>query len=151
MKLYALVSEVEECSLRQQFSWRLAIAARLHAMASDEYGMSQRGGSVISLIKIGEFRSPLVGREDTILLAFEESEFYRNLGFLKEGGKAVVNTGRQAMQDSVSRLCSERNITVHLVDADGIALKKRDDPGVEHGDARFFCHSGSRALYDEKA
>lgn len=103
-----------------------AIAARLHAMASDEYGMSQRGGSVISLIKIGEFKSPLVGRENTdILLAFEESEFYRNLGFLKEGGKAVVNTGRQAVQDSVSRLCSERNITVHLVDADGIALKKR--------------------------
>ena len=50
-----------------------AIKVGLHAMASDEYGMSQRGGSVLSLVKIGDFRSPLMGSENAdILLAFEE-------------------------------------------------------------------------------
>ena len=64
-----------------------AIKADLNAMASDEYGMSQRGGSVVSLVKIGDFMSPLIGAEDAdILLAFEESEFYSNLRFLKKGG-----------------------------------------------------------------
>ncbi|MBP1749791.1 MAG: iorB-2, partial [Deltaproteobacteria bacterium] len=31
-----------------------AIKSGLKAMASDEYGMSQRGGSVVSLVKIGD-------------------------------------------------------------------------------------------------
>jgi indolepyruvate ferredoxin oxidoreductase, beta subunit len=99
-----------------------AIGAGYRAMASDEYGMSQRGGSVVSLVKAGDFKSPLIGRENAdILLAFEESEFYRNLAFLKRGGKAVVNTGRQGLHEAVVRLCSERQIGLNLVNADGIA------------------------------
>lgn len=34
-----------------------AIESGFKAMASDEYGMSQRGGSVISLVKIGNLRA----------------------------------------------------------------------------------------------
>ncbi len=39
-----------------------AINEGLKAMASDEYGMSQRGGSVVSLVKVGNFASPLRGK-----------------------------------------------------------------------------------------
>jgi indolepyruvate ferredoxin oxidoreductase beta subunit len=102
-----------------------AIQAGLKAIASDEYGMSQRGGSVVSLIKIGDFASPLIGRENAdILLAFEESEFYKTLFFLKKGGTAVVNTGRTALPESVSNLLKQRDIRCFLVDADGIATEK---------------------------
>jgi indolepyruvate ferredoxin oxidoreductase, beta subunit len=103
-----------------------AILAGLKAIASDEYGMSQRGGSVISLIKVGDFASPLIGRENAdVLLAFEESEFYKTIFFLKKGGTAVVNTGRAALPESVGNLLRQRNIRCLLINADGIAAEKR--------------------------
>jgi indolepyruvate ferredoxin oxidoreductase beta subunit len=103
-----------------------AIHAGFKAIASDEYGMSQRGGSVVSLIKIGDFASPLIGRENAdILLAFEESEFYKTLFFLKKGGMAVVITGKTALPESVSNLLIQRDIRCFLIDADGIAKEKK--------------------------
>jgi len=102
-----------------------AIKAGFKAMASDEYGMSQRGGSVVSLVKIGDFASPLVGRESAdILLAFEESEFYRNLTFLKPGGVALINTSKKSLSTDIERLLKQRKIRYFLLDADTIAMKK---------------------------
>lgn len=99
-----------------------AVDAGYDAMASDEYGMSQRGGSVVSLIKVGPFSSPLVGRgEADLLLAFEESEFYRNLPFLKKGGFALVNTSKTRLPESVEKLISKQKFDCHLVDADNFA------------------------------
>jgi len=104
----------------------VAIGAGLKAIASDEYGMSQRGGSVVSLVKIGDFASPLIGREKAdILLAFEESEFYKTLFFLKEGGTAVMNTPKKALPESIKSLLKHRKVMCYLIDADGIAMKKR--------------------------
>jgi indolepyruvate ferredoxin oxidoreductase, beta subunit len=101
-----------------------AIHGGYHALASDEYGMSQRGGSVVSLIKIGDFESPLVGRESAdILLAFEESEFYRNLPFLKKGGLAVINSRNMSLPERVQDLLKSRDTRHFFVDADGIAMK----------------------------
>lgn len=101
-----------------------AINEGLKAMASDEYGMSQRGGSVVSLVKVGNFASPLVGREGAdILLAFEESEFYRNLPFLKNGGATLINTSKKLSTD-IERLLKQRKIRHFLLDADAIAMKK---------------------------
>src|SRR5208337_5116538 len=79
-----------------------ATAAGYHAMASDELGMSQRGGSVVSMVKVGKFASPFVGRERAdVILSFEESEFYRNLVFLKPGGLAIVNSPKPALPAAV--------------------------------------------------
>ena len=103
-----------------------AIQAGYKAIASDEYGMSQRGGSVVSLIKVGDFASPLIGRENAdILLAFEESEFYKTLFFLKKGGTAVINTGKAALPEPVSNLLRQRNIRCFFINADGIATEKK--------------------------
>lgn len=102
-----------------------AIQAGLKALASDEYGMSQRGGSVVSLVKIGDFASPLVGRESAdIIVAFEESEFYRNLLFLKSGGIALINSGALSLSPSVEDLIRRRRIRQYLVNADAIAMEK---------------------------
>ena len=102
-----------------------AVKAGFKAMASDEYGMSQRGGSVVSLVKIGDFASPLVGRESAdILLAFEESEFYRNLMFLKSGGITLVNSPKKSLSPNIESLLKRRNIRHYLLDADSIAMKK---------------------------
>jgi indolepyruvate ferredoxin oxidoreductase, beta subunit len=102
-----------------------AVRAGLKAMASDEYGMSQRGGSVVSLVKVGDFASPLVGRESAdILLAFEESEFYRNLLFLKSNGIALINSAKKTFAPDVEDLMRQRAIRHYLLDADAIAMKK---------------------------
>ena len=101
-----------------------AIAGGYEARASDEYGMSQRGGSVVSLIKVGDFKSPLVGRESAdALLAFEESEFFRNIAFLRRGAVVVVNGKEEDLRSSVRLMLTERSIGYYPVDADGTAAE----------------------------
>ncbi|CAO0821140.1 indolepyruvate ferredoxin oxidoreductase, beta subunit [Desulfarculales bacterium] len=61
-------------------------------LISEVHGMAQRGGSVISHLKIGDFAGPLVakGRAD-LLLSLDPGEAVRNFEFLSPGGAAVVN------------------------------------------------------------
>ena len=118
-----------------------AIRSGYHALASDEYGMSQRGGSVVSLIKIGDFKSPLIGRESAdILLAFEESEFFRNLVFLKKGGLTVINTRKDLLPIGVQHLITERNVGYYLINADGIAMEKHTVQASNMALLGFFSH-----------
>ena len=118
-----------------------AIRAGQHALASDEYGMSQRGGSVVSLIKIGDFKSPLIGRENAdILLAFEESEFYRNLTFVKKGGVIIINTSKVLLQEGLQKLLKKRNIKSFLMNADGIAVDSHTIQASNMALLGFFSH-----------
>lgn len=60
---------------------------------TETIGMAQRGGSVVSHIRIGEnIHSPLLpyGSAD-LIIGFEPAEVVRNLMYLKEGGAVVVN------------------------------------------------------------
>lgn len=63
---------------------------------SEVHGMSQRGGSVVTHVKIApEVASPIVGLGDAdVILAFEELEALRYINYLKEGGTVLVNTQR---------------------------------------------------------
>ena len=73
---------------------KLALEAGLDIKVSEVHGMSQRGGDVITHVRVGEkVLSPLVteGEADTIL-AFELLEAARALPFLKKGGRIVVNS-----------------------------------------------------------
>jgi indolepyruvate ferredoxin oxidoreductase, beta subunit len=60
---------------------------------SEVHGMSQRGGSVVTYVKMGEkVFSPLIEKgEADIILAFEKLEALRWVDYLKEGGSMVVN------------------------------------------------------------
>lgn len=73
----------------------LARAAQVHAgnvLISEVHGMAQRGGSVLSHLKAGDFASPLVAAGwAELLLALEAGEAVRNLNFLAPNGKLVVN------------------------------------------------------------
>jgi indolepyruvate ferredoxin oxidoreductase beta subunit len=71
---------------------KIALSRGESVMGSEVHGMAQRGGSVISHFKIGDYRSPLVkAGEADILLAFDQNEAVRNLHFLRNGGALVVN------------------------------------------------------------
>ena len=73
----------------------LAIGKGYDVKLSEVHGMAQRGGSVVTHVKIDEegVSSPLIepGEAD-IIIAFEELEAYRWLPYLRKGGKMYVNT-----------------------------------------------------------
>ena len=69
-----------------------AMEKGLHARTAETIGMAQRGGSVVSHVRIGEeINSPMIpkGRAD-ILISFEPGEAAANLGFLKDGGTLIL-------------------------------------------------------------
>lgn len=72
---------------------------------SEIHGMSQRGGSVSSQVRYGDepVASPVIelGGAD-VLVSFEEMEALRWLGYLKAGGKVIVNDYRIAPMPVVS-------------------------------------------------
>lgn len=106
----------------------LACATRkgIYAIGSDEYGMSQRGGSVVSFVKVGNVNSPLVGRgRADVILAFEESELLRNLIYLKKGGVAIVNTKKERMEEFIFSILQKRDANIYSLDADKIAREEK--------------------------
>lgn len=73
----------------------LALDKNYDVKLSEVHGMAQRGGSVVTHVKISEdeVNSPLIeeGGAD-VIIAFEELEAYRWLPYLKKGGTMYVNT-----------------------------------------------------------
>ena len=70
-----------------------AISKGEHVLSAETIGMAQRGGSVVSHVRIGDDAfSPLVpqGQAD-LLIAFEAAEAVRNIDFLKADGTVIVN------------------------------------------------------------
>ena len=70
-----------------------AISNGEHVLSAETIGMAQRGGSVVSHVRIGgDAFSPLVpqGQAD-VLIAFEAAEAVRNIDFLKSDGTVIVN------------------------------------------------------------
>ena len=60
---------------------------------SEVHGMSQRGGSVVTYVKMGDkVYSPIIEKgEADYLLAFENLEALRWIDYLKKGGTLVLN------------------------------------------------------------
>ena len=72
----------------------LAISEGLDVKTAETHGMAQRGGSVITHVRIGEkVYSPLIPQGDAdILLSFEKLEALRWLPLLSPEGTVIVNT-----------------------------------------------------------
>jgi len=70
-----------------------AQAAGLEVITSETHGMAQRGGTVISMIKVGPFRGPLIpaGGADTGLFLHRQNLAVHHF-YLKPGGAIFVNT-----------------------------------------------------------
>lgn len=71
----------------------LALNAGLNVKVSEVHGMAQRGGSVITHVRVGEkVFAPLVSKgEADYVVAFEELEGARSADFLSENGVMIVN------------------------------------------------------------
>lgn len=69
-----------------------ALAQGMPVKAAETIGMAQRGGSVLSHVRLGEgSNAPLIGngRAD-VIIAFEPAEAVRALPYLKQGGTVIA-------------------------------------------------------------
>ncbi|GAB6154869.1 indolepyruvate oxidoreductase subunit beta [Desulfosporosinus burensis] len=72
----------------------VALAEGYQVKMSEIHGMAQRGGSVVTQVRMGEYvYSPVIepGEVD-FLIAFEQLEAYRWSHYLKKDGVLIVNT-----------------------------------------------------------
>ena len=105
----------------------VAAEAGLDVKVSEIHGMSQRGGSVSTVIRVGEHVSTMVcdeGQAD-VIVAFEAVEALRAQHYLAEGGRMFVNDeqitpvsvniGNAKMPERVGARLSEMG--AHLLDA----------------------------------
>jgi indolepyruvate ferredoxin oxidoreductase beta subunit len=70
----------------------VALAMGLPVLTSETHGMAQRGGTVISMVKVGNFHGPLIpaGAADLGLILHEKNvAVHRH--YVKPGGTLVVN------------------------------------------------------------
>lgn len=103
------------------------------ARTSETIGMAQRGGCVVSHVRIGDAMSPLIplGGAD-VLIALEPGEAVRNLSYLKEGGTVIVSskpiqpvsvslTGRHIDADEMITYLRKKSDRVIVVDGNKIS------------------------------
>jgi indolepyruvate ferredoxin oxidoreductase beta subunit len=92
-----------------------AIAGGFPVLTSETHGMAQRGGVVVSHLKVGGFDSPLVrtGRAD-LLIVLKEENIALHRSFLAHDGFLIVNA--PAPPDAGP------GVRVHAIDADALAL-----------------------------
>ena len=100
-----------------------ALDKGLNVMGAETHGMAQRGGSVISHLRLGEVKSSLV-RNGTarFLLSLEENEGYRNLPFLSHGAGIYVNTDSQHFpREEIKDFLAKKEIVFRSIPAGTIA------------------------------
>ena len=113
-----------------------AISNGEHVLSAETIGMAQRGGSVVSHVRIGDDAfSPLVpqGQAD-VLIAFEAAEAVRNIDFLKADGTVIVNkkivqpvtaslSGKAFDENEMIEYLQKRAANVIAVDTDQACLE----------------------------
>lgn len=79
-----------------------AVDRGIPVLTSESHGMAQRGGTVLSTLKVGEFAAPLIrtGQADVAILLWEANlAVHRNL--LRENGLLFVNSEKSGEGDRV--------------------------------------------------
>jgi indolepyruvate ferredoxin oxidoreductase beta subunit len=104
---------------------KTALHKGFKVMGAETPGMAQRGGSVISHLRLGDVNSSLVkeGAAD-YLLALEENEAYRNLPFLSRNGTLCASrSGVRFPDPTVASYLEKHDIGCHSIRAAALALE----------------------------
>ena len=107
----------------------VAITKGEEVKTTETIGMAQRGGSVVSHVRMGkQIHSPLIQEQGAdLIISFEPSEAVRNLKFLKKGGtiitavkavKPVTATLAGSSYDGSEMLSYTRQNDIRLISAD---------------------------------
>lgn len=111
----------------------VALKKNFDVKVSEVHGMAQRGGSVVTYVKMGsKVFSPLIEKgEADVILAFEQMEALRWADYLKEGGDIIINeqridpmpviTGKAKYPERIIQKLNERFKNTMTIDALKIA------------------------------
>ena len=100
-----------------------AVALGYPVMVSETHGMSQRGGSVISHLKINGNEAPLIQRGTAdFMIALDSNEAVRNLISLRSAGIVFVNTNDGLLPEVEPHL-ERLNIKVMSLPASSLAIE----------------------------
>lgn len=93
-----------------RFFAEAAMALDLEVLTSEVHGMAMRGGTVISHVKVGDFKSPLIrtGQAD-VGLFLEAGNLAVHLPFMRKGAGIIVNTSDQSVYPSIDALGMARD------------------------------------------
>jgi indolepyruvate ferredoxin oxidoreductase beta subunit len=111
-----------------------ALALGLPVITSETHGMAQRGGAVISMVKVGPYRGPLVpaGAADLGLFLHEKNlAVHRH--YLRPTGTLVVNTASSGDYLSLDALSLAAGLGLPPVTANLVIL------GFAAGQGALFC------------
>lgn len=83
-----------------------------HVVSAETHGMAQRGASVISFVKLGDFLSPLIrkGTAD-IALCLKESECANAVTFLAPGSRFIVDSAGFTPAGELKEYIQKRGLT----------------------------------------
>ena len=120
-----------------------AISKGLPVFTSETHGMAQRGGTVLSHLKVGDFSSPLIRplQADGLLMLKAENMLPHG-GFLKADGWAVVNGQKDNLPDV--------DIATTAVDADTLAQKIANPKSVNLLVLGFALAQADQAAGDQE-
>jgi indolepyruvate ferredoxin oxidoreductase beta subunit len=118
-----------------------AIMKGLSVFTSETHGMAQRGGTVLSHLKVGNFASPLIrpGNANGIL-ALKAASFTQHGYYLKSNAWAAVNSREDVM--------AKPEISVYTVDAEDLAKRIHNPKSVNLILLGFALAAVSDALED---
>ena len=116
-----------------------AISKGLPVFTSETHGMAQRGGTVLSHLKVGDYSSPLIRPlQADGLLVLKAENMLPHGGFLRAGGWAVVN----GQKDTIP----EVSIPATAVDADTLAQEIANPKSVNLVVLGFALATAENAL-----
>ncbi len=81
---------------------QVAVDRGIPVLTSESHGMAQRGGTVLSTLKVGDFAAPLIrtGQADVALLLWEANlAVHRPL--LKDAGALIINSNKAGEGDRI--------------------------------------------------
>ena len=100
-----------------------AIKKGLPVFTSETHGMAQRGGTVLSHLKVGEYASPLIRPAQADgLLVLKAENLAQHGAFLKDGGWVIANGENKVKKDN--------NLLLDAVDADTLAQEIENPKAV---------------------
>ena len=107
---------------------------------SEVHGMSQRGGSVVTYVRFGEkVYSPIVTEgECDYIISFEKLEAARYAGYLRKGGKIIVNTQEIDPMPVITGAAEYPGDVLETLKTQGFDIDDFDalSPAVEAGSAK---------------
>lgn len=102
-----------------------AIGKGIPVMCAETHGMAQRGGSVVSHLRLGEVEGSLVraGTAD-VLLALEANEAYRCLPYLGRGGRMYINASPEVFpRPEVTPYFKKHDMVYRCTEAGKVAME----------------------------